>query len=300
MGREGGPKGFPQSLKRFGGANPVRQPNRRKLASHTANALIGGDVCSQNHAVKPKHRLSFNLMSAAKFEEFCYDLLDELGFVNLDWRKGTGKKTSPSDSGRDIVAHLERTDVDRTRRREKWFVDCKHYRKGVPAKELQNLLAWAEAKRPDVALFIVSNFLSNSAKDYLEAYTRNNHPPFEIKYWERPTLESMTRGMRDFLQMHGLLKSHLRPESEIWKAEQESFDRVWYYRHMILMEKFKRGEEKIEPGVLKLAKAAAKRKRKQYGRNISRYMDDWDWGYLNGKFAAIRWVLGEEWDFLDT
>jgi hypothetical protein len=27
---------------------------------------------------------------------------------------------------------------------------------------------------------------------------------------------------------------------------------------------------------------------------------DWEWGYLNGMVAAVRWVLGEEWDFLDT
>jgi HJR/Mrr/RecB family endonuclease len=54
----------------------------------------------------PKRRLSFNKMSDTEFEEFAYDLLEELGFVNLDWRKGTGKKTSPSDSGRDIVAYL--------------------------------------------------------------------------------------------------------------------------------------------------------------------------------------------------
>ena len=112
----------------------------------------------------PKHRLSFSKMSDTEFEEFTYDLLEELGFVNLDWRKGTGKKTSPSDSGRDIIAHLPRRGVERTKRTEKWFVDCKHYEKGVPARDLQNMLAWAQAERPDVALFIVSNFLSNPAK----------------------------------------------------------------------------------------------------------------------------------------
>jgi HJR/Mrr/RecB family endonuclease len=257
-------------------------------------------IAGNNQSVKPKHKLSFNRLSDVEFEEFCYDLLEELGFVNLDWRKGTGKKSSPSDSGRDIVAHLQRTDIDRTRRSEKWFVDCKHYQKGVPAKELQNLLAWAEAERPDVALFIVSNFLSNPAKDFLEAYKRNNRPPFEVKYWERPMLESMTRGRRDFLQMYGLLKSHRRPESEIVKAEAELWDRVWYYRHMIWMEKVKTGKQKASQEIIKMAWAAVARKRKQYGPSIARYMSDFDWGYIQGKFSAIRWVLGEEWDFLDT
>jgi len=288
-----------------------RREEETEKQEQNGSGFHGGNYCAEITCcpailgctipdVKPKQKLSFSRMSATKFEEFCFDLLEELGFVNLDWRKGTGKKSSPADSGRDIVAHLARVDVDKTRRQEKWFVDCKHYKAGVPAKELQNLLAWAEAERPDVVLFIVSNFLTNPAKDYLEAYKRNNRPPFEVKYWEHPTLESMTRGKRDFLQVYGLLRKYVRPESEIWKAEQEFFDRVWYYRHMNLMYRVKHEGEKINPDVLKLAKSAAKKVRKKYGPNVAKLLNDWDWGYLNGKFAAVRWVLGEEWDFLDT
>jgi hypothetical protein len=43
-----------------------------------------------------------------------------------------------------------------------------------------------------------------------------------------------------------------------------------------------------------------KQMREKYGRNVGRYMDDWEWEYVNGKFTALRWVLGMEWDFLGT
>jgi hypothetical protein len=250
--------------------------------------------------MKPKHTLSFNKLSDTKFEEFCYDLLEELRFVNLDWRKGTGKKTSPADSGRDIVAELQRTDIDGTRRNERWFVDCKHYVKGVPAKELENLLAWASAERPNVALFILSNFLSNSAKDFLEAYRRNNHPPFTIKVWERTTLESLTRGKRIFLEMHGLVKRYVRPQTQIAEAEEEFFNRVWYQRHLMLAYRGKQSKEKTPPDILRTARAAAKRLREKYGEDISKPCTEWEYGFMSGKLSALRWVLGEEWDFLDT
>jgi hypothetical protein len=28
--------------------------------------------------------------------------------------------------------------------------------------------------------------------------------------------------------------------------------------------------------------------------------DDFDWGMLNGKLSALRWMLGDDWDVLDT
>ena len=47
---------------------------------------------------------SFSLdhLNATQFEEFCYDLLKALNPARIDWRKGTGLSSSPSDQGRDI------------------------------------------------------------------------------------------------------------------------------------------------------------------------------------------------------
>ena len=58
--------------------------------------------------------VKFDRLSPTDSEEFCFDLMSESGFINVDWRKGTPKPASPSDRGRDITAELERSDVAAT------------------------------------------------------------------------------------------------------------------------------------------------------------------------------------------
>jgi hypothetical protein len=241
--------------------------------------------------------LSFKQLTDTQFEEFGFDLLQSLGFVNVDWRKGTPLHSSPADRGRDIVAQQLIEDVDGTKRFETWFADCKHYKRGVPPTDLQNLLSWAEAERPDVALFIVSGCLSNGAKDYLDAYRRNNRPPFKIKHWELPQLAGMTKKKQTLLRKHNLIEAPLRSVRQVLKAEKEFFDRVWHDRQQLLI---RIGKAKTEPSFIRSMRAAARVVEKKYGRkNLGPYTD-FEWGMINGKLSALRWVLGDDWDMLDT
>ena len=139
-------------------------------------------------------RFSLDHLTDVEFEEFCFDLLIELGFANVRWRKGTGLSTSPSDRGRDIECQREQTDVDGHKEIETWFVECKHSIRGVPPDRIQGALAWATAQRPDKLLIIASNFLSNPTHDFIESYEENNRPSFKIKKWERTDLERMSTG----------------------------------------------------------------------------------------------------------
>jgi Restriction endonuclease len=247
--------------------------------------------------------LSFKHLSDTDFEQFCYDLVTALGYVNIDWRKGTPLKTSPADHGRDIVCQELRTDLDGTKHLETVFIDCKHYAKGVPAREMQNLLVWAEAERPQVALFITSGFLSNAAKDYLDTYRRNNRPAFKVKYWERPTIERLTRRKKTLLRRYGLTHEPIRSIEEILKAENEFMDRIWYDRKLVLLQKLRDGTETITPDIKKGMLASMKRIEAKYGgRRALRtyYKDTFEWGMMNGKLSALRWILGDDWDMLDT
>jgi hypothetical protein len=56
----------------------------------------------------------------------------------------------------------------------------------------------------------------------------------------------------------------------------------------------------IQRDVLELAIKAAAKVEKRRGRESLGPRDDFEWGMVNGKLSALRWVLGDEWDMLDT
>jgi hypothetical protein len=242
----------------------------------------------------------FEELSPTEFEEFCFELLVELRFVNVDWRKGTGKDASPPDQGRDIQAQWQRTEVDGSMHLETWFVECKHHAKGVPPEELQSLLTWAEAERPDVALVIASGFLSNPAKENLQKCEANRRPPFRIKYWERPILERLTGDRDDLLTKYLVVEPGPRAENEILEAEQEFHDRIWYVRKWGVIERHESGERPVRADLWDGMQKAMRRVEEEYGKDNLGPYSDFEWGMLNGKLSALRWVLGDEWDMLDT
>lgn len=104
--------------------------------------------------------------------------------------------------------------------------------------------------------------------------------------------------------------------SELLKAEDLLFHQVWYNRHWNLRTKIQAGEVKLvdkeiyprklgaretcQKDVWAGALRAASQVEKKYGKRNLGPWDDFEWGMINGKLSAIRWMLGDEWDMLDT
>lgn len=105
--------------------------------------------------------------------------------------------------------------------------------------------------------------------------------------------------------------------SEIMEAEHLLFRQVWYNRHWNLRSQIERGKHKVVSRkewekyprrhqkttvdvIWAGALAAAKRTEEEIGLENLGPWGDFEWGMLNGKLSALRWVMGSEWDFLDT
>ena len=91
-----------------------------------------------------------------------------------------------------------------------------------------------------------------------------------------------------------------RRTDEILEALDLLWHQIWYNRHKCWIYKIETGQETGDPAIVKMAKAAARRVERKYGKRNLGPWDDFECGMLNGKMSALNWVLGEEWDFLDT
>ncbi len=98
---------------------------------------------------------------------------------------------------------------------------------------------------------------------------------------------------------------------EILEALDELTDKVWYNRHCNRAHGIETGRIKLIPdgtqryendviheGIWQGALDAANAIENKY--EDTGPWDDFEWGMLNGKLSALRWVLGDEWDMLDT
>lgn len=91
----------------------------------------------------------------------------------------------------------------------------------------------------------------------------------------------------------------MRTKKEISAAIDEFFDLVSYERKLVLFLEIQDGTEEM-PGKETYDKIIKHRERVRKQRNYTGVKDDFEWGMINGKLSALRWIMGYDWDFLDT
>ena len=105
------------------------------------------------------------------------------------------------------------------------------------------------------------------------------------------------------------MKDFRRSQEEIQEAEHMFDELVWWQRHQVLLEKIKDGrvivakpgtaQNEVDPDILEGAKESARKVEAKYPEEC-KLLTDWEFGYLSGHLATLRWVMGEDWDELYT
>jgi hypothetical protein len=127
-------------------------------------------------------------------------------------------------------------------------------------------------------------------------------------------LNSINPDLVDEIEYENDWDFEFRSFSEILDIENELEQKIWYNRHqnrkylietgkikLIDREKYniKTSKKNIIKDIWEGALASAKKVEDIYGKeNLS--FNDFEWGMINGKLSALRWVIGDEWDNLDT
>jgi hypothetical protein len=197
-------------------------------------------------------------------------------------------------------------------------------RNGINDAMLVELYAEAATKEKDEQVRFA--FVTHNTNDFSEpgADHRNPHPDIAANFSPRSmysinlgeTLNSVASDLLDEFKFELEWIEEPRRLSEILEHIDELIDKVWYNRHwnrriaieegrtqIVEKETFPVKDHSTRPiqrDIWEGALKAAKKVERKYGvKNLGPW-DDFEWGMINGKLSALRWVLGDEWDMLDT
>jgi hypothetical protein len=92
----------------------------------------------------------------------------------------------------------------------------------------------------------------------------------------------------------------VRSKQEIREAEDEFSTRVWYMRKRVMLQNIQDGTEIMPPEAIMDGMTRGMRDAEEKYPDVAEDLSDFEWGMVNGKLSALRWMFGDEWDSLDT
>lgn len=177
-----------------------------------------------------------------------------------------------------------------------------------------------EFRRANLPDFETFRFITVNYTDFSDGDHRKPHPDFSEIFAEPSSQFFITpnAALADLLAPDDLdfevedgWEEETRGLFEILETMNELIDKIWYSRHCLRAEGIETGRIKLIPEGAEKANGseihehiwagALKAAEEVEGRHQDLGpWDDFEWGMLNGKLSALRWVLGEEWDSLYT
>lgn len=144
--------------------------------------------------------IDFQLITPNQFEQLCFKLISKIGYEKVRWRQGG------ADNGRDIQA-VKRMQNDLVLYDDVWFFECKHYTGGVPPAEFESKFAWANAKKPEHLVFILSSHITNNGQTYLDE--RADGVNYKVHLIQGNELKEVLINHIDLVKEFGLISSNL-------------------------------------------------------------------------------------------
>jgi len=183
-----------------------------------------------------------------------------------------------------------------------------------------------EIRREPVRDHIVFGFATTNHSDFSDPRgdNRTPHPELAHAFNDRSQyildigkfVEEADPGALGMVDFELGYSPEFRTLTELTEAENLLYRQVWYNRHINLRYRVEQGITKVVPEaeysqgpyrsdqvldtVWEGALAAGEKTRQEVGIENLGPWDDFEWGMLNGKLSALRWVLGDEWDMLDS
>lgn len=201
------------------------------------------------------------------------------------------------------------------------------HRKKNSINEAILIETYAEVIAATIAKGVRFAFVSHNTDDFSATSLNNKfpHPDISVHFTKVKSLYFITLGetlrrvepdMLADIMVEQQWAEEPRRLKEILDAMDLLFHQVWYNRHQVWRNRMERGEIELveketfpvknhqnrpmQRDVWEGAKKAAARVEKQYGLDNLGPWTDFEWGMINGKLSALRWVLGDEWDMLAT
>ncbi len=141
-------------------------------------------IRQSNQSRSKANEFNWTTIDDKQFEEVVYEIVKNYNPNSIDWRTGTGGK------GRDIEAKFKIKGGLDEEREELYFIEAKHFQKGVNWVHLSNAFTWAEKVKPSVLVVAVSSHLANNCRDEISDWEKN-HSYIRVIRWERKKIEEL-------------------------------------------------------------------------------------------------------------
>ena len=169
-------------------------------------------------------------------------------------------------------------------------------------------------------------FVTHNFKDFSQPDSNRNmpHSDFALIFSKRRSRYFVSLGealktLKSLVTKEWLFDSHeeqVRSANDILEAIDELITKIWYDRHQVSRQKLASGKERlvdklpdvpwpkrkalIQRDIWEGALRSAEKVEKRFGKENLGPWSKFEWGMMNGKVSALRWVLGDDWDELYT